>query len=75
MILNKLPLAFASPFRPRAPPHLRVPYRNEQDWIMITQRIWDELGFAEPISEDRALARATQFDYAALHGAVPGYSA
>lgn len=66
------------------PPHLRVSYRNEQDWIVSTQRIRDELGFAEPISEDLALARTIdwerehppaqidpgQFNYAAEDAAI-----
>lgn len=68
----------------RTPPHLRAPYRSEQDWIVSTQRIRDELGFAEPISEDHALARTigwerahppaqadpSQFDYAAEDAAI-----
>jgi hypothetical protein len=60
------------------PAHLQVPYRNEQHWEVSSQRIRDELGFSEPISEDVALARTIewershppgfvfqQFDYAA----------
>jgi hypothetical protein len=60
------------------PAHLQVPYRNEQQWEVSSQRIREELGFSEPVPEDVALARTIswershppdlvgqQFDYAA----------
>ena len=68
----------------RMPAHLRVPYRNEQHWTTSTQRIRDELGFAETVPLATALARTiaweranpparidpAQFDYAAEDAAV-----
>ena len=60
------------------PAHLRVPYRNEQHWYMSSERIREELGFVEPVSQETALERTiawernnppewsvAQFDYAA----------
>jgi nucleoside-diphosphate-sugar epimerase len=61
------------------PQHLRVPYDSKQDWTMSSARIRAELGYAEQVPLDAALAAAIsweranppanvdpkQFDYAA----------
>ena len=60
------------------PPHLRVPYNSEQDWVYDTTKIRQQLGFTEPLEESEALRRTIaweresppafapeQFDYAA----------
>jgi nucleoside-diphosphate-sugar epimerase len=62
----------------RTPAHLKVPYRNEQDWAMSSARIRNELGYIEPVDSDTAMERsivweranppvtsAAAFDYAA----------
>ena len=63
----------------RTPAHLRVPFRNEQHWVVSTARVRRELGFAEPVALDAAIERTIaweranppaeidpkQFDYAA----------
>lgn len=68
----------------RTPAHLRVPYRNEQHWIISTEGIRNELGFTEPVPLEIALERSIaweranppgqidsrQFDYAAEDAAV-----
>ncbi|HEX7362321.1 MAG TPA: NAD-dependent epimerase/dehydratase family protein [Bryobacteraceae bacterium] len=68
------------------PPHLRMPYRNEQHWEMSSARIRNELGFQEPVDFTTALERTIawerthppgpidpkQFDYAAEDAALRG---
>ncbi len=67
----------------RTPAHLCLPYRNEQHWVINSQRIRDELGYREPVPLAAALARtiewerayppeidARMFDYAAEDAAL-----
>ncbi len=44
------------------PPHLRLPYRSEQHWIYSTAKIREQLGFAERIDPDTALARTIAWE-------------
>ena len=66
------------------PAHLKVPYNSAQHWIMSSARIRQELGYAEPVPPDIAIARSidweranppgqvdpAQFDYAAEDAAL-----
>lgn len=66
------------------PAHLRVPYRNEQQWEMSSARIRRELGYKEPVSFTTGLERTiawerqnpprqidpAQFNYAAEDAAL-----
>ncbi|HUA19169.1 MAG TPA: NAD-dependent epimerase/dehydratase family protein [Bryobacteraceae bacterium] len=66
------------------PPHLRVPYNSAQDWIMSSERIRRELGYAEPVPFEAGMRRSIewerrnppaphdpkQFDYAAEDAAL-----
>jgi nucleoside-diphosphate-sugar epimerase len=66
------------------PAHLKVPYNSAQHWTMSSARIRAELGYAEPVSADAAIARTieweranppaqvdtAQFDYAAEDAAL-----
>jgi nucleoside-diphosphate-sugar epimerase len=68
------------------PEHLRVPYNSAQHWSMSSNRIRQELGYAEPVAIDTALERTIaweranppvvvdpkQFDYAAEDSAGVG---
>jgi nucleoside-diphosphate-sugar epimerase len=66
------------------PEHLKLPYNSAQHWIMSSARIRQELGYAEPVPLETALARTIeweranppaqvdpkQFDYAAEDAAL-----
>jgi nucleoside-diphosphate-sugar epimerase len=66
------------------PAHLKLPYNSAQHWSMSSARIREELGYAEPVSPDVAIARTieweranppaqvdpAQFDYAAEDAAL-----
>ncbi len=44
------------------PAHLRVPFNAEQDWIVNSDRIRNELAFKEPISIPEALRRTIEWE-------------
>jgi len=46
------------------PAHLKLAYNSAQHWTMSSARIRDELGYAEPVPLDTALARTIQWDRA-----------
>ena len=48
----------------RTPAHLKIPYRNEQDWAMSSTRIRSELGYLEPIDSDTAMERTIAWERA-----------
>ena len=66
------------------PAHLKLPYNSAQHWTMSSARIREELGYAEPVPLETALARTiewerlnppgeidpSQFDYAAEDAAL-----
>ncbi|MGA2215831.1 MAG: NAD-dependent epimerase/dehydratase family protein, partial [Bryobacteraceae bacterium] len=66
------------------PAHLKLPYNSAQHWTMSSARIRDELGYAEPVPLETALARTieweranpppqfdpSQFDYVAEDAAI-----
>jgi nucleoside-diphosphate-sugar epimerase len=66
------------------PAHLKLPYNSAQHWTMSSARIRQELGYAEPVPLETALARTieweranppgeidpAQFDYAAEDAAL-----
>lgn len=68
----------------RVPPHLRMPLNYNQDWIVSSARIREELKYREIVSPDEALRRTieweranptetaplAQFDYAAEDAAL-----
>lgn len=71
----------------RTPAHLLMPLNTEQDWLVSSARIREELGYTEAVPLDEGIARTIaweranppaqvdlkQFDYAAEEAAV--YSA
>lgn len=48
--------------RERIPLHLKIPYRNEQDWTMSSARIRNELGYFEPVDNNTAMARTIEWE-------------
>lgn len=46
------------------PAHLRQPYEPKHDLVMDSRRIRDELGFAEPLTEDEGLRRTIEWERA-----------
>jgi nucleoside-diphosphate-sugar epimerase len=70
------------------PAHLKLPYNSAQHWSMSSARIREELGYAEPVPLEAALARAiewqranppsqidpSQFDYAAEDAAFVAHA-
>lgn len=48
----------------RTPTHLKVPYRNEQDWAMSSARIRNELGYVEPVDSNTAVERTIVWERA-----------
>lgn len=48
----------------RTPAHLKIPYRNEQDWTMSSARIRKELGYVEPVDSDTAMERTIAWERA-----------
>lgn len=48
----------------RTPAHLKIPYRNEQDWAMSSARIRSELGYVEPVDRDTAMERTIAWERA-----------
>jgi nucleoside-diphosphate-sugar epimerase len=46
------------------PAHLKVPYNSAQHWTMSSARIRHELGFAEVVSSDAAIARTIEWERA-----------
>jgi len=46
----------------RTPAHLRQPGNLDQHWVVDTTRIRDELGFAEPIARQEAIARTIEWE-------------
>jgi len=47
-----------------APAHLRQPGNLEQDWVVETARIREELGYREPIARDEAIRRTIEWERA-----------
>ena len=45
-----------------APPHLRLPVRLEQHWVVDSSRIRSELGYEEPVALPEALARTIDWE-------------
>lgn len=45
-----------------APPHLRMPVRLEQHWVVDSSRIRSELGYAEPVTLSEALERTIAWE-------------
>ncbi len=52
------------------PAHLKLPYNSAQHWIMSSARIRQELGYAEPVPLDTALARTIQWERANPPGEI-----
>jgi nucleoside-diphosphate-sugar epimerase len=52
------------------PAHLKVPYNSAQHWIMSSARIREELGYAEAVPPDRAIARTIEWERANPAGRV-----
>jgi len=50
--------------RERLPAHLRQPYEPKQDIVMDSGRIRNELGFAEPLTEDEGLRCTIEWERA-----------
>lgn len=48
----------------RAPAHLRWPGNLDQDWVVDTARIREELGYREPIARDEAIRRTIEWERA-----------
>jgi nucleoside-diphosphate-sugar epimerase len=48
----------------KIPAHLRMPVNAEQDWIVSTRRIREELGFVEPVSLDAGIERTIEWERA-----------
>jgi len=48
----------------KTPAHLRMPLNAEQNWIVSSKRIRDELGFVEPISLDAGIERTIEWERA-----------
>jgi hypothetical protein len=46
------------------PAHLKVPYNSAQHWTMSTARIREELGYAEAVSPDLAIAKTIEWERA-----------
>ena len=46
----------------KIPGHLRMPVNAEQQWIVSSKRIRDELGFVEPVSLDAGIARTIEWE-------------
>ncbi|MFN2636789.1 MAG: NAD-dependent epimerase/dehydratase family protein [Gemmatimonadaceae bacterium] len=46
------------------PIHLRVPFNVTQDWIVSSDRIRSELGYAEPVSRAEGLRRTVEWERA-----------
>jgi nucleoside-diphosphate-sugar epimerase len=48
----------------KIPTHLRMPLNAEQNWIVSSRRIREELGFAEPVSLDAGVMRTIEWERA-----------
>jgi nucleoside-diphosphate-sugar epimerase len=46
----------------KTPSHLRMPLNFEQNWIVSSKRIREELGFIEPVSLDTGIERTIQWE-------------
>lgn len=46
------------------PAHLKVPYNGQQDWVMSSERIRNELGFIEPVGSGIAMERTINWERA-----------
>jgi nucleoside-diphosphate-sugar epimerase len=51
----------------KMPPHLRLPGNTDQRWSIDTNRIREELGYAEPIAQAEAIRRTIEWE-----GSKPG---
>jgi nucleoside-diphosphate-sugar epimerase len=55
------------------PAHLKLPYNSAQHWTMSSARIREELGYAEPVPLETALARTIEWERANPPGEIdPG---
>jgi nucleoside-diphosphate-sugar epimerase len=52
------------------PAHLKLPYNSAQHWTMSSTRIREELGYAEPVPLETALARTVEWERANPPGEV-----
>jgi nucleoside-diphosphate-sugar epimerase len=52
------------------PTHLKLPYNSAQHWTMSSARIREELGYAEPVPLDTALARTIEWERANPPGEI-----
>src|SRR5262249_20003551 len=50
--------------RSRVPEHLVMPGNADQHWTTSTEKIRDELGYAEPIAQDEAIRRTIEWERA-----------
>jgi nucleoside-diphosphate-sugar epimerase len=48
----------------KIPAHLRMPVNAEQNWIVSSRRIREELGFVEPVSLDAGITRTVEWERA-----------
>jgi nucleoside-diphosphate-sugar epimerase len=46
----------------RLPPHLRAPYQPQQDLVVDTRRVRNELGFSESVPNDEGLRRTIEWE-------------
>jgi nucleoside-diphosphate-sugar epimerase len=52
------------------PTHLKLPYNSAQHWTMSSARIREELGYAEPVPLETALARTIEWERANPPGEI-----
>jgi nucleoside-diphosphate-sugar epimerase len=80
--------SFVSVAADKIPPHLLMPVNGQQDWVISSKRIREELGFVEPCSLDAGIERTIEwerakpptidpklFDYAAEDGVIKQFTA
>jgi nucleoside-diphosphate-sugar epimerase len=55
----------------KTPTHLKIPFRSEQQWIVSSARIREELGYRELVPPDMALKRTIEWERANPPANIP----